>query len=116
MINIQEDISVRSESDIGEAEQTSDDDIEEAELSRVEGERMEEDEEGREGRGEEGGRMGSMFQMMNHIQSLISKAVENAKKEDSVSGKNHKKKLHFKIEMDWIVPGKSEDWIVPGKC
>ena len=99
MINIQEDISVRSESDIGEAEQTSDDDIEEAELSRVEGERMEEDEEGREGRGEEGGRMGSMFQMMNHIQSLISKAVENAKKEDSVSGKNHKK--NFTSRLKW---------------
>jgi len=100
MINIQEDISVRSESDIGEAEQTSDDDIEEAELRRDEGERMEEeDEEGREGKGEEGGRMGSMFQMMNHIQTLISKAVENAKKEDSVSGKNSFKPL-FKIQMD----------------
>jgi hypothetical protein len=100
MINIQEDISVRSESDIGEAEQTSDDDIEEAELRRDEGERMEEeDEEVREGKGEEGGRMGSMFQMMNHIQTLISKAVENAKKEDSVSGKNSFKPL-FKIQMD----------------
>ena len=31
------------------------------------------------------GKMGNMFQMMNHIQSLISMAVENAKEGETIS-------------------------------
>jgi len=69
--DIQEDVSLRSDSDIGEADAaTSDED----------GGRTDEDGE------KDPGRMGSMFQMMNHIQSLISRAVENAKQDDAPNG------------------------------
>ena len=66
---------MRSDSDIGEADPTSDEDLDDL---------KEEDQE--EERREDGGKMGGMFQMMNHIQSLISRAVENAKQEDNPNG------------------------------